>query len=286
MTERGTATVHEVGPGSSVQDLGRGHHAALGVGRSGAADRGAHRLANRLVGNAEHCASIEILLGRLSLSVTRATTFAVTGAVGGGAPCNTAFTVAAGAVVRLGPVTSGLRSYLAVRGGWDVAPVLGSRSCDVLGGLGPTPLHAGQSLPIGLDVLGPPSDDAVPARAIASEITVRVVPGPRRHWFTAGAWDRFVSTAWTVRADSNRVGVRLAGPALDRAITTELASEATLPGAVQVPGDGRPIVLGPDAPVTGGYPVIAVVLDADLDLLAQSTPSSRVRFLPVGNIGL
>jgi allophanate hydrolase subunit 2 len=107
---------------------------------------------------------------------------------------------------------------------------------------------------------------------------LRIVPGPRDDWFTADALDVLTSVAWTVRPESNRIGLRLDGPRLERSREDELPSEPTLPGALQVPHDGRPILFGPDAPVTGGYPVLAVVREADLDHAAQLRPGDEVRF--------
>ncbi|MDQ2836820.1 MAG: biotin-dependent carboxyltransferase family protein [Actinomycetota bacterium] len=267
------------GPLATMQDLGRTGYLELGVGRAGAADRYAHRLANRLAGNVESAATIEITLGGLAIRLLDAATIALTGArCDGASGWNTALSLAAGSTVRLGPPATGLRSYLAVRGGFAVTSVLGSRSSDTLSGLGPPPLRAGDRLPVGDQVIGPPSDEAI-SRPV-SRPGIRVVPGPRADWFSdpAGLFDQ----SWSVLPASNRIGIRLDGSPLHRARGGELPSEPTLPGAIQVPPDGRPIVLGPDAPVTGGYPVIAVVFSADLDLLGQLRPGSQVRFTVLG----
>jgi biotin-dependent carboxylase-like uncharacterized protein len=262
------------GPLATVQDAGRIGYAALGVPRSGAFDRGAQRLANRLVGNPDDAAVIEATLGGLHVRFTRPATIALTGAVCPGArDWGVPLSLPAGADVRLGIPATGLRSYLAVRGGIAVEPVLGSRSTDTLSGIGPAPLRTGDRLPI-----GDTADEFVAASAApptrAATLPVRF--GPRDDWFTAVARDLLQSTGWTVRTDSNRIGIRLAGPALGRVHDRELASEPTLPGAIQVPPDGRPILFGPDAPVTGGYPVIAVV--TNLDPAAQLRPGDVVRF--------
>jgi biotin-dependent carboxylase-like uncharacterized protein len=258
---------------ATVQDLGRPGYAAIGVPRSGAFDRAALRLANRLVGNVEHAAAIEITFGGLAVQFTQAATLAFTGAACPGAPdWGAAASVPAGTIVRLGRPAGGLRSYLAVRGGIAVDPVLGSRSTDTLSGLGPPRLQRGDRLPV-----GPPSGEpsgAATGAGRADRLTVSF--GPRDDWFTPGAAQVLLAAAWTVRPDSDRIGVRLAGPALERLRTGELPSEPARPGAVQVPGDGRPIIFGPDAPVTGGYPVIAVV--EDLDRAAQLRPGDTVRF--------
>lgn len=263
------------GPFATVQDRGRPGYAALGVPHSGAFDAGALRAANRLVGNAAHAAGVEITYGGLAARVLRAVTVAFTGAPCAGLPdWYAAVTLPAGAGLRLGAPSRGVRTYLAVRGGVDVPAVLGSRSTDVLGGLGPAPLRAGDRLRVGPAAELP---SGVPGRPpAATDGPLRLTWGPRDDWFTPAARARFVDTAWTVRPDSDRVGVRLDGPPLERARRDELPSEPTLPGAVQVPPDGRPIVFGPDAPVTGGYPVIAVV--DDLAGLAQRRPGDTVRF--------
>jgi biotin-dependent carboxylase-like uncharacterized protein len=174
----------------------------------------------------------------------------------------------------------GVRSYLAVRGGVTVPPVLGSRSTDTLSGIGPAPLRAGDRIPVGTsggDVVGASAAEPAPRTVLPVRL------GPRDDWFTPAARAALLAATWTVRPESDRVGVRLDGPVLARARPGELPSEPTLPGAVQVPPDGRPIVFGPDAPVTGGYPVIAVV--TDLDPAAQLRPGASVRFRPGSGAG-
>ncbi|HEX8079070.1 MAG TPA: biotin-dependent carboxyltransferase family protein [Jatrophihabitans sp.] len=280
------------GPLATVQDLGRPGFADLGVSRSGAADRGALRLANRLVGNDESAAGIEITFGGLSLRLAGgAATLAFTGArcelTGHRGGWNAALSCPSGSVLTVGAPASGLRSYLAVRGGLAVPPVLGSRATDTLSGLGPAVLAAGCRLLIGPAAAGEPGDfsGAAGSGPPAGTVTLRLAAGPRADWFTADSLGRLFGSPWQVRPDSNRIGTRLAGPALrlrpdaERA-AAELPSEPTLPGAVQVPPDGQPIVLGPDAPVTGGYPVIAVLPGPELDLLAQLRPGAELRFAP------
>ncbi|WP_375489443.1 biotin-dependent carboxyltransferase family protein [uncultured Jatrophihabitans sp.] len=264
----------EPGPSATVQDLGRIGRAAVGVPRSGGFDRAALRAANRLVGNPDNAAVVECTFGGLRLRVERAVTVALTGAACAGAPdWGRAVTLPAGAEVSLGTPAVGLRSYLAVRGGLDVDPILGSRSTDTLSGLGPPALRPGSRLAVGT-ARGNPADGTwvAPAGVDAH----RVVLGPRADWFTPAAAARLLEARWTVRDRSDRVGVRLDGPRLERAVDGELPSEPTVPGALQVPPDGRPIVFGPDAPVTGGYPVIAVL--RDLDPIAQARPGDTVRF--------
>jgi len=272
------------GPLATVQDAGRPGWAAIGVPRSGAADRAAHDLANRLVGNLPSAATVETTAGGLRLRAERTALVAVTGApvpvtVGGrAAPVNAPVTVPAGAELVLGAPSIGLRTYLAVRGGVDVPPVLGSRSTDRLSGLGPDPLQAGNVLAVG-DLAGEePVVDVAAVRPPSDRPVLRVLPGPRRDWLAAEAWTRLVSDAWTVSADSDRVGLRLTGPRLERARDDELPSEGLVPGAVQVPPDGAPVLFLADHPVTGGYPVLAVVVTADLPAAAQLRPGDGVRF--------
>jgi biotin-dependent carboxylase-like uncharacterized protein len=269
--------VLRIGGLASIQDLGRPGWAHLGVGRSGAADRGALRLANRLVGNRVGAAAIEITLGDFSFVAHHAATIALTGAA---APSTldwgTAVTVGPGTLIEIGRPAIGLRSYLAVRGGFDAAPVLGSRSTDALGGLGPAPLRPSTRLEIGGEVESEVSGEAAVPRPRPSEL--RLIAGPRADWFADDALGTLTGSSWTVRSDSNRIGIRLDGPALTRRQLGELATEATVPGAVQVPPDGRPILLGPDAPVTGGYPVIGVLAGYALDGAGQLRPGDQVRF--------
>ena len=262
------------GPLATVQDLGRPGYAALGVARSGAFDRRALQLANRLVGNPDTAAGIEVTLGGLAVRLLVPATIALTGAACAGAPdWAAAVSLPTGATFRLAAPARGLRSYLAIRGGIDVPPVLESRSTDTLSGIGPAPLRAGDRLQIG-------TSSAVVVGASAAEppfdLVLPVRFGPRDDWFTPVARATLLEASWTVRPECDRVGIRLAGPTLARARSEELPSEPTLPGAVQVPPDGRPIVFGPDAPVTGGYPVIAVV--TDLRTVAQLRPGDALRF--------
>ncbi|MGN6127688.1 MAG: biotin-dependent carboxyltransferase family protein, partial [Humibacter sp.] len=284
-------TVLRAGPQLLVEDLGRAGAASIGAGRSGALDRGALRLANRLVGNAEHAAALEVVVGA-ELRLERPTWFAVTGARGrlrlGGHPIEPDAAVLAGAgdVLSLGIAEHGLRYVIALRGGVDVPLELGSASTDLGARLGPTALADGDEIVVGGNVAGDiPAVDAltIPSPPDA-EVDVHVVPGPREDWFAEKAVAAFYDTAWEVTQQSNRVGARLRSPggvSLTRAEAragAELASEAMVPGAIQVPPSGEPTVLLADGPVTGGYPVIAVVTDSDLDAFAQLRPGQRVRF--------
>jgi len=277
-----TAEVLRAGLLTTVQDLGRPGYAALGVPRSGALDAPALRLANRLVGNPEGAAALESTLTGCALRCAVPVFAAVTGAPGPvtvdgrPVPFGAPFAVPAGAVVELGAATTGLRGYLAVSGGFTVAPVLGSRSTDTLSGLGPPPLRTGDRLPLGVPS-GPPAPvHATPARAISAWIELRLRRGPRDDWFTEP--DALLDKDFSVSPTSNRVGARLLGEPLTRARSGELASEGMVLGAVQVPPDGLPVVFLADHPTTGGYPVIGVVHPDDLALLAQARPGTIVRF--------
>jgi biotin-dependent carboxylase-like uncharacterized protein len=270
--------VRHPGPFATVQDAGRPGYAALGVPRAGAFDRGAYTLANRLVGNHPDAAAIELTLGGMVLRLADAATVALTGARCGGIDWGTAVSLAAGATLRLATPSAGLRSYLAVRGGIDVPAELGSRSTDTLSGLGPPPLRAGDRLAVGQEWGSDVSGAAASSPPIRREL--RIIPGPRGDWFAPDALARLTHAEWTVRPESDRIGIRLDGPRLERVRGGELPSEPALPGALQVPPAGRPILFGPDAPVTGGYPVIAVVHHDDLDAAAQLRPGDALRFRP------
>jgi KipI family sensor histidine kinase inhibitor len=272
------------GPQAPVQDLGRPGVASLGVATSGALDREALRLGNRLVGNRGDAAGIEVVLGGFRAVADRNLWVAVTGASGPGTidgrplPAATAVPWPAGSELSLGWVTGGARAYLAVRGGVAGERIFGSLATDVLAGLG-TVLMPGASVPIG-------EQDAVPIPAVDLALTstrrdvadVELLPGPRGDWFPASAVADLYRAEWAVSADADRVGMRLEGPALPRAVAGELPSEGMVPGAIQVPPSGRPTILLVDGPVTGGYPVIAVATEAALDVLAQARPGDLVRF--------
>ncbi|MFC0530354.1 5-oxoprolinase subunit C family protein [Phytohabitans kaempferiae] len=273
--------VLRAGPLTTVQDLGRPGFAHLGVPRAGALDGPALRLANRLAGNPEGAAALEVTAGGCSLRLATAGTVALTGAFAplsvGGRPAAFALPVPvpAGAVVTVGRAVHGVRSYLAVGGGIAVEPVLGSRSADTLSGLGPAPLRDGDRLPVGAYV-SPSTVDFVPWRPPPLSLALRIRLGPRADWFTAEAVAALLGTAYTVSPVSNRVGARLAGAALPRAVAGELPSEGIVLGAVQVPANGQPLIFLADHPTTGGYPVIGVV--DDVTPLAQAVPGTTVTF--------
>jgi biotin-dependent carboxylase-like uncharacterized protein len=280
--------IEVVRPGllTTVQDLGRVGYAHIGVPRSGAVDRPALIVANRLVGNPDTAAGLETTLVGVALRAEVDTTIAVTGAPapitvdGAEVDFGVAVPVPAGAVVDIGSARAGVRSYVAFAGGVSVAPVLGSRSTDTLSGLGPPPLRAGFVLPLGRGPVGEPTIDKVaPDERIGAPLELRLRLGPRQDWFTTTARDQIFEGPYALSVKSNRVGARLSGPVLSRAVATELPSEGIVLGAVQVPGDGQPLVFLADHPTTGGYPVIGVVESDDLPLLAQARPGTAVRFV-------
>jgi biotin-dependent carboxylase-like uncharacterized protein len=219
----------------------------------------------------------------LVLEAATAMSVAVTGARcdlrahGRPAGHGTALSLAAHERIALGPAREGARCYLAVAGGIDVDPVLGSRATDTLSGIGPDVVAAGQRLPVG-PVTGPPAaGEAVPLPG-AGPVVLRCRPGPRADWFEPAAWETLTTSSYVVQPDSNRVGLRLAGQPLVRTRNDELPSEGVVLGAVQVPPDGQPLVFLNDHPTTGGYPVVAVVEAADLATCAQLRPGDQVGF--------
>lgn len=272
------------GPFAVVQDLGRAGLAHFGVGRSGASDRRAHKLANRLVANPDDRATVEVTFGGFSARVCGGNVYvAVTGADTNPTANGIVFGtnsiqhIRDGQVISLGAPHVGLRTYLAVRGGICVTPVLGSRSYDVLSAIGPAPLRAGDELPVGDHTDHYPALDHAPVAAITGNpVELLVIPGPHDDWFIDP--DVLVHTDWVASDRSDRVGMRLLGsPLLYRYPDRQLPSEGTTCGAIQLPPNGLPVILGPDHPVTGGYPVAGVVIDEDIDKLAQLRPGQQVR---------
>lgn len=273
-------TVLATGPLTTVQDAGRPGQGALGIGRSGACDRASFELANRLLGNSPFAAALEVTFGGCALRAGGDLLVVTTGArCAGRSPHNAPVQLRAGQELRLGAPVTGLRTYVGVRGGVAVDPVLGSRSTDRLSGLGPAALEVGDLLPVGRSSQPMPGVDvaAVPDPP-GGDVMVRLTPGPRRDWFTAGGWATLTSEAYTVSSDSDRVGMRLDGPPPVRARTGELPSEGMVRGALQVPPSGTPVLFLADHPVTGGYPVIGYLVDEDVDRCAQVRPGQRVRF--------
>ena len=291
---------------SLIQDLGRPGHAGLGVSAAGALDRSSVRRANRIVGNQPNAAVVETVAGGLRVQAVGDQVLAVAGAPSAltvvtpsdlsdevdteegdtgdekvrEVPMATPFALLDGEILTVGAPERGFRSYLAIRGGAAAAAVLGSRSTDTMSGLGPAPLAAGQLLGTGAatssNVVGNP--ELQPDFPDAGVTVLDIVPGPRDDWFDAAALESLCSQDWLVTPRSNRVGMRLTGEPLKRSREGELASEGTVAGALQVPPEGQPVLFLADHPITGGYPVIGVVVDHQLDLAAQIPIGGSIRF--------
>lgn len=260
------------GIASTFQDLGRPGLAHLGVGASGAVDPGLAALVNRLVGNAPSAVVIETC-GGLELVATQPAVVATSDDL-------VPTALREGQRIGVRPGAHGrLWQYAAVRGGFAVDSVLGSGSCDTLSGLGPLAPIDGQR--VGVSVASGPftAVDHAPLRELGH--VVRVVPGPRRDWYSDASWDELTSAPWTVTATS-RVGVRLAGGTIERVVERELPSEGLVRGAIQVPPGGEPVMMSADHPTTGGYPVIAVVHPDDVAVVAQHSAGSSIRFRRYG----
>lgn len=278
-------TVLATGPQALVQDLGRPGNAHLGVPPSGALDAPSLKLANRLVGNAEDAAGLELLLGGFKARAHVSCTVAVTGPavevrvndrlVDSHGPVH----LDQDDVLTIGTPKTGLRCYLAVSGGVVLPAELGSRSTDLLSGIGPEQLRTNDVLPLGTPGI-PVGEDVVPPTRVPEDLLLPIVLGPRDDWFEDPK-TQLTQGSWTVSDRSNRVGTRLDGTALTRKNEGELPSEGLVTGAVQVPPNGLPVVFLNDHPTTGGYPVIGVVPVTALPQMAQARPGTRVRFRPL-----
>lgn len=269
---------------TTIQDRGRPGLAHLGVPPSGAVDRASLELANRLVGNLPGAAGLEITVSGPCLRFRSGAAIALTGAAieaaldGRPVAMNGPQHVRRGQVLELGVTSAGIRTYLAVRGGIAADPVLGSRSADLLTGLGPRPLQHGDRLGVGEATAPFPGVDIAPVASSEQPAVLRVVLGPRLDWFTPAAINHLLSSSFVVGGDSNRIAARLHGPSLEHAHREELLSEGVITGSLQVPPGGQPILLLNDHPTTGGYPVIAVVIADDMSRAAQLRPGDPVRF--------
>jgi biotin-dependent carboxylase-like uncharacterized protein len=286
----GAAGVRVERPGAltTVQDAGRPGFAHLGVPRSGALDPAAHRLANRLVGNDETAPVLETTLTGVAVRMTGAVTVAVTGALapvtvdGEPARWGAPVRLRSGQVLDVGRASAGVRSYLAISGGFEVPRTLGSASTDVLSGLGPPPLARGQILNTGQAAGryppaagGPPGPAQAPLRG-PFELPARM--GPRDDRLTPQGRKALARATFTVAIASNRIGLRLEGPPVTGAAEAELPSEGLVWGAVQLLPDGNLVIFLADHPTTGGYPVIAVVDPAGFSACAQAAPGAAIRF--------
>jgi len=257
----GRPVLRVVSPGlfTSIQASPRHGRGSFGVPAGGAMDTLGLASANVLVGNAPGAAALEITLAGPEFEVLADAVLSGRGAV------------RAGERVRIGPIERGARSYLAVSGGFVDPMGIGQQTRRLVAGdvlsMGAGPAAAVQTLPAVLEI----SDD----------ILLRVVLGPEGRRFAPSQVERFLEAAWRVTPESDRRGLRLEGAPLEHAGEPEIAPSGTVPGTVQVPGNGQPIVLGPDGPVTGGYPRLATVIGADLWRLGQARPGARLRFSEV-----
>ncbi|MDA1296398.1 MAG: biotin-dependent carboxyltransferase family protein [Chloroflexi bacterium] len=289
-----SVTVINPGALSLIQDSGRQGYQRYGVPVSGAIDPEALLIGNLLVGNGHSAAAIEVMFGGAEFLFSAEAVAAVTGCdleiSLDGTRLSTwqSFVAPAGAVLRLGPPVAGLRAYVTVDGGIDIKPVLGSRSTHVasgIGGLDGRPLAAGDELPLGAPNASSSPGAKFPGqlrKVISNELTVRVVQGPQRSSFTSQGVRSLFSSTYTVTDRSDRQGLRLDGPVIEAVDGRyDIISDAVVSGAVQVPGDGRPIILLADRQTTGGYAKIAVVATVDLPLLAQAVPGTALRFVEI-----
>ncbi|MGI6574278.1 MAG: biotin-dependent carboxyltransferase family protein [bacterium] len=280
---------------TTVQDRGRYGYRAYGIPVAGAMDQYAFRVANLLVGNSQDAAALEITLPGLQLKVLAQTVVAITGANLGGVlngkelPCWQAVSVKAGDEIRFTKLHSGCRSYLAVAGGIDVPLVLGSRSTYVrgrLGGLNGRRIQAGDCLfaPEPTQKNWARVDRQVPLAYIPSyerSITLRVLMGPQADYFASAGQETFLTGEYVVSQDTDRMGARLIGTKIEHADKADIVSDGVPHGAIQVPGNGQPIIMLADSQTVGGYPKIATVVSADWYKLGQVIPGDKISFTTI-----
>jgi len=285
----GVIEVQEPGLFTTVQDLGREGFGPLGVSASGAADATSLRLGNRLVGNAEGAAGLEMTLLGGTFQFPDGGLVALTGSDfgatldGKSVELWSSFEARPGQTLRLGPTRSGARCYLCVCGGIEVKLFLGSASTHILSGLGG---HQGRSLQKGDVLKVGPASEAVRKRRLSAQAlkvveprkVLRLTPGPQSDWFPEASQRMFYESRYRVAEESNRMGIRLEGAAIPAPAGGPMISEGIAHGAIQVPDGGQPIILFVEQQTTGGYPKIANVISADLHCLGQLRPRDEVRF--------
>lgn len=280
------------GPMTLIQDEGRNGYQQLGVSVSGAVDIDSLAIGNRLVGNNKSSAGLEVLLGGLTLEFSSKTVFAITGADssphldGVAVPMNVSCVAHPGARLELGMVSSGLRSYVAVAGGVAVAELLGSRSTHIaseLGGIDGRPVDEGDVFELGTPNVEELSGLILEDQIVPSgELTVRVILGPQDNEFSVSGIDTLLGSSYVVTDQSNRQGLRLDGPEIESASGRyDIISDAVVNGSIQIPGDGKPIILLADRQTTGGYAKIATVASVDLSILGQASPGTIIRFVGI-----
>lgn len=282
------------GPGVTVQDGGRHGYLRYGVTVAGPMDPFAHAVANRALGNAAGSAAIEVSLGGVEIAADEQP---VTVALAGGSfrvtldgealPAAMVLRLEPGATLRLRAGDAGMWGYLAVAGGLDLPPVLGSQATHLrtgMGGPGGRMLRAGDSLPVGVETGGStgPGEILAPLLDRPADL-IRVLPGPQDDYFDAEAFAAFLAGPWRISERGDRMACFLEGPALSHRLGFNIPSDGVAMGAIQVPGEGQPIVLMADRQSTGGYPKIATVIGADLGRLAQARPGSQIAFRAVSH---
>jgi antagonist of KipI len=274
---------------TTVQDLGREGFGPMGVSASGAADPMSLRIGNRLVGNSEGAAALEMTLLGGAFTFGRAAVIAVTGADfgpsldGAAMPMWTSIEIREGETVRFGHSRSGARAYLCVQGGIAVEPFLGSASTHVLSGLGGfegRALRKGDRVEVGAanSLFRKRSLSARALESLVPRKVIRVTDGPQSDWFAESSWKTFCGNAFRISEQSNRMGIRLEGPPIPLDASREMITEGVSLGAIQVPPSGQPIILFVEQQTTGGYPKIANVISADLHSLGQLRPRDEIRF--------
>lgn len=276
---------------STVQDLGRFGVMKSGFTQSGAMDLRSVKKANRLVGNRLDCAVIEMTMAGITAEFTQDCIFALSGGDFGARlnsksiRTNKAYKAEAGSILETGYAKTGIRLYLAVSGGISVEPVMGSRSTNLksaIGGFCGRKLMQGDILETGSDNFEIPFDEIekweLPEDKYPNRITVRAVPGPQDFMFTKEDKKTFFSSDYEVTPQSDRMGIRLEGPAMEGIDGMDIISDGIVFGSVQIPKNGKPIVLMADHQTTGGYAKIATVISADLPLLAQARPKDKIKF--------
>lgn len=279
-------------PGSqtTIQDAGRPGLRRYGIPSSGAMDQFAFQIANLLVGNSPRAAALETLLQGLSLEALAPAVIAVTGGDLGaelnGAPLPlwTSLPLQPGDHLTFKRRAAGCRAYIAIRGGLANSEFLGSRSTFAKGAMG-APLQSNDTLPV-FDSPAPPHSfrrQLPPAMRppISSETTIRVILGPQADAFTDQGQATFLGSQYRISPKSDRQGFRTEGPPIETVRGSDIITDPTPLGAIQVPGDGQPIILLRDGQVTGGYAKIATVISADMDKFGQLSPGDRIRFLSV-----
>jgi len=288
-----TLRIDQPGLCSTVQDLGRRGHGASGVGPAGAADPLSLRIGNRLIGNPESAAAIEMTLTGPTLTLQRDALVCLTGAPAFEARLEhdahsrpleawTPTPVRAGSTITIGPLSAGCRAYLCIGGGIATEPVLGSRSVHLPTGIGGAALKHGDELPLGprsrgIQIAKPAPDLVEQITSHLARRTLRLIPGAHHDRFTATAITAITDSSFTITDRSDRTGIRLVGSPIE-APTGAIRSEGVVTGTIQIPPGGEPIALLTDRPATGGYPVIGCIIGADLPALGQLRPRDRVRF--------